>query len=159
MDQDEVTKVIKEITEKNQQLMNKKAANGAENVYTSIFSTQSDESDSNSKTSVDETSQESKCSTSFGDIDNVSPPHTFNSAFSQRVSRQSTENKVSDVSEDELYVEECSEQLENPQSRSPRNSSEKRVQFYAGPYGLVKSPFKKSSSFQSFAKGVKRSPR
>lgn len=189
MDQeDEIMKTIKEITERKQNLEKQKAKNAVGNpqqkkkVYRSIFTPHSDESDTDS----DPDSTDKSLLVTPKKVETNSTDDKGINQESESERKQGAESKQSHKNEDtsspDMDPEKSSEhsagseqsslspqektalfqvadRLEKQLSEGVVVSSEEQVQFYMGPYGMIKSPFKKSSSFQQCARGVKRSPR
>lgn len=158
MDDCELMKTIQEIMDRKKAQENKQLVKDAQRsqrkkVYRSIFAHSSESDTESNPTSV----------VSMSQTDLESPDKGFHKTVLSGDAAEATA-----ISESEKVFEQSPNKMAvsctfttSKEELSPAASEEKinQTHLYMGPYGRIRSPFKKTSSFQSFPRGIKRSPR
>ena len=178
--EDEISKAIKEITERKQKLEKQKARDASspqqkKKPYRSIFSPQSDsDSDSDSQDESPSPNKYEQCASA-----ETTPNHkSGGNSETKETDRESLKSEDSTDAKDGTASETSSKDITPEWSPGKQKAMSEiaaeigkqlaggvldkgtdDVQFYMGPYGMIKSPFKKTSSLQLCSRGVKRSPR
>lgn len=158
MDDCELMKTIQEIMDRKKAQENKHLVQDVQRsqrkkVYRSIFARSSDSDTESNPTSVVSMSQSDLESPGKGLC------KTVLSSDAAEATAISESEKVFEQSPDKMAL--SGSFTASKEELSPADSEEKinQAQLYMGPYGRIRSPFKKTSSFQSFHRGIKRSPR